>query len=403
MAARRAKIALVRRAVLLLVLAAGCGRFGFGTHDERDGGGDVGGDGSTCSVKLGAGRQHMTAINDGFVRVWGYGMYGQIGDGQMMDRATPTTIALPDRVVHASAGRYETCVALANGRVSCWGEGDSGQLGDGNNTTSPTPVIVAKLTNAVEVAAAAIHACARLATGEVWCWGNGGSGRLGTGTQMGSLVPVQTLTITNAQRLIAGGSTSCVMLADNTLRCWGFNQYGGVGNNTMQDVLSPIEPMNIGAVRSVSSRDTTTCAARADGAVFCWGLNDRGQAGIGTTGGNVLVPTPVKTATVDLTGADEVGQGIEHGCARIGTAVWCWGRNDSGQLGDGTTGVGRPYAASVIGLPPVTQLGIGAWTSCAVDMNQAVWCWGMGSEGELGNGTTPVAQPTPLQSFDACR
>ena len=393
----------MRCAGLLLLLLASCGRFGFGAGDERDGGTDVGGDGSTCSVKLGAGRQHTIALfRDHTVRVWGYGMYGQIGDGQMQDRSSPTPVALPDLVVSVSGGRYETCVALANGRVSCWGEGTSGQLGDGNSTTSSTPVIAANLTNAVEVAAAAVHACALLEIGEVWCWGNGANGRLGTGNQLTSPVPVRTQNITTAKHLFAGGSTSCAILLDDTLRCWGYNQDGEVGNNTMTDVLSPVEPMNIGAVRWVSTRDVTTCGVRADGAVMCWGGNAVGQAGIGTTGGNVLVPTPVKTATGDLIGADEVGQGIEHGCARTGTSVSCWGRNQYGQLGDGLQGAGRPYAAPVVGLPPVVQIAIGAWTSCAVDTQNAVWCWGLGMNGELGGGAIVGAQPMPMQSFAAC-
>jgi len=353
---------------------------------------------------LGAGRQHTTAVfADGFVRVWGYGAYGQIGDGMMMDRETPTTIALPARVVHASGGRYETCVALETGQVRCWGEGDSGQLGDGNGMTSPTPVIAANLTTAVEVAAAALHSCARLANGEIWCWGAGAAGRLGTGNNNPSLVPVRTINISTAKRLIAGGSTSCAILADDTLRCWGYNQEGEVGNNTMTDATSPVEPLNLGAVRSVSMRDRTTCAARkTDGAVFCFGANDLGQAGVGAVSGNLLLPRAARTATGDLTGADEVGQGIQHGCARLGTTVWCWGRNPNGQLGDGSGTAGHAFATQVTGLPPVVSLGIGAYTSCAVDTQGAVWCWGLGMNGELGNGSFTAAQPSPVQAFAVC-
>lgn len=389
---------------MLLELAA-CGRVGFGTSnadvgDANDGGGDVP---PGCTVVLGAGRQHTAALfSDGAVRVWGYGAYGQIGDGQMVDRPAPTTIALPSRVVSAGGGRFETCAVLDTGTVYCWGEGTSGQLGDGNSTTSPSPVVVANLTDAVEVAPAAIHACARRATGEVSCWGDGTNGRLGTGDTTSSPVPVQTMGITTAKRLVAGGSTACAILADDTLRCWGYNQDGEVGNNTMTDALAPVEPLAIGTVRSVSTRDRTTCAARSDSAVLCWGANDLGQAGTGVIGANLLVPTSVKTTSGDLIGADEVGQGIAHGCARLGANVWCWGRNTNGQLGDGNVGAGRPYAAPVVGLPSITRIAIGAYTSCAVDTDQAVWCWGLGGNGELGNGQLLGNQPTPTLSFAAC-
>lgn len=388
----------------MLLLLAGCGRLGFDSL-ERDAGGGSGdsGDAATCTVRLGAGRQHTTAIfDDGTLRVWGYGAYGQIGDGQMMDRPTPTPVSLGDRVTSAAGGRFETCASLANGRAWCWGEGDSGQLGDGAGATSATPVQVANLTDVVEVAAAAVHACARLASGDVWCWGAGANGRLGTGGTASSDVPVKTAVVANAVRLATGGSTTCAIGAGDTLRCWGYNQTGGVGDGTTMDVVTPVEPMGIGAVRSVALRDTTTCAVQSGGDVYCWGSNNLGQAGTGTTSGSVVVPTPVRTATAPLTGADEVGQGIEHGCARLGTAVWCWGNNTSGQLGDGTTGGVRAYAAPVVGLPPVTQLGIGAYTSCAVDEARNVWCWGRGSNGELGNGLVTQTQPTPALSFAAC-
>jgi alpha-tubulin suppressor-like RCC1 family protein len=319
-------------------------------------------------------------------------------------RPSPYVLAMPARVVSATGGRWNSCAALETGEARCWGEGDSGQLGDGNSTTSGTPVSVIGLNDVVEVAVGAVHACARRAPGEVYCWGAGGSGRLGTGNTTSSSTPVQTVGISTAKRLVAGGSASCAILADDALLCWGYNQDGGVGVNTTTDVLMPVAPIGLTTVRSVSTRDVTSCAVRGDGAVMCFGGNASGQAGIGSVGGIVRVPTQVvKQDSSPLLGADEVGQGINHGCARLGTEVWCWGADDVGQLGDGAIdGTPRGYAARVLGLPPTYQLAIGAFTSCAVDAGAVVWCWGGGSAGELGDGTTTAARPVPQPAFDAC-
>ncbi|MGE5186499.1 MAG: hypothetical protein ACM31C_30795, partial [Acidobacteriota bacterium] len=123
------------------------------------------------------------------------------------------------------------------------------------------------------------------------------------------------------------------------------------------------------------------------------------------TGGNLLVPTAVlvgPTGSAQLTGADEVGQGIDFGCARLGTDVWCWGENTLGQLGDGTIGAGQPWATRVTGLPPVVQIGVAAYTTCALDTSNQVWCWGDGTHGELADGRTMVTAPSPVRAQLAC-
>jgi len=114
----------------------------------------------------------------------------------------------------------------------------------------------------------------------------------------------------------------------------------------------------------------------------------------------------VPTAVVDqngspLVGGDEVGQGIDFGCARTGTSVWCWGEDVVGQLGDGAGESSRSYAAPVTGLPPVTQIAVGAYSACALDTSMNVWCWGQGGQGELGDGTR-MGRPAPQISFAAC-
>jgi hypothetical protein len=139
-----------------------------------------------------------------------------------------------------------------------------------------------------------------------------------------------------------------------------------------------------------------------DGAVRCWGKNAVGQTGTGSAGANLLVPTPVVDAAMQpLMGGEEVGQGIDSGCARIGTDVWCWGDNSSGQLGDASPAAGHPYAVKVPGLPPIVQLGVAAYSACALAADGGVWCWGLGSDGELANGMTATKR-SPVLAFTAC-
>lgn len=395
------------RGALVCLLVAGC-RIHFDEQPVDDARGTdsvtEGEDAGVCGVQLAAGREHIAAIyDDGTLRLWGDNSSGQLGDGTTTNQPSPTLLAMPSPAISAAAGRWHSCAVLDTGQVRCWGMGDSGQIGNGSGVDEPLPVPVATITTAVEVAVAAIHACARLQSGEVYCWGAGGSGRLGTGGTASSTTPVQTMGITDARVLRAGGSTTCAILSDARLVCWGFNQQGGVGVGSMTDVLAPMQPIGLSSVRSVSTRDATTCAVRGDGAVLCFGANDTGQAGSDSGGANLLVPTAVvRQDGMPLVGADEVGQGINHGCARLGSDVWCWGSDLTGQLGDGSAGGINPYATQVSGLPPVTQLAIAAYASCAVDSGGGVWCWGAGPAGQLGDGTFTAVRATPQLSFDAC-
>jgi len=392
-------------------LACACGRYGFEQRSDALAGVDDGASDTTdtlpaCGFVLGAGRQHLSAVfPDGTARVWGDGAYGQIGDSFMQDRATPTTVTLPGRAVSVSAGRFETCAALESGEAYCWGEGDSGQLGDGNGVTSSNPVKVATITNVVELAAAALHVCARTGDGSVYCWGDGTAGRLGTGNMNPSLTPVQTLNISTATRLVAGGSVNCAILADGSPRCWGENMNGGIGNNSTADATTPTQPIGLATVRAVTARDYSACVVRGDGNVFCFGENNEGQCGTTPVGTDQLVPVQVvKSGSVPLTEALDVGLGIEHACALLADhTVWCWGRNQYGQLGTGGTSMTpQPFATQVPGLPDIVHIGVAAWTSCGLARDGVVWCWGYGPDGELGDGTFTAMQPTPKAVFTAC-
>ena len=134
---------------------------------------------------------------------------------------------------------------------------------------------------------------------------------------------------------------------------------------------------------TISGGSTFTCAVIDDGTARCWGDNDRGQLGDGTTGRH-LTPTTVS----GLLGAVAISAGSEHACALLDDAtVKCWGLNAWGELGDGTTMESHTPVA-VSGLSNATAILAAGEHSCALLSDGSVRCWGYNSEGELGDGTT---------------
>lgn len=130
-----------------------------------------------------------------------------------------------------------------------------------------------------------------------------------------------------------------------------------------------------------------------NGQVICWGLNASGQVGDGTNL-DQKVPVYVK----DLTGVQNLVAGSKHTCAlTIDGIVWCWGENSSGQLGNGKT-VNSSVPVMVVGLPEkVLTMTAGEEFTCVQLMNQEVWCWGKNDLGQLNDGTTKN-QLTPVKT-----
>src|SRR6185295_9678363 len=118
------------------------------------------------------------------------------------------------------------------------------------------------------------------------------------------------------------------------------------------------------------------------GEVWCWGRNDKGQLGTGTVGGSEDKPVEV----VGLAGpATMVAAGKNFSCAVIGsTGVECWGENNRGQLGRGTTGGNSGTRAFVSGLGAVISIDGGDEHACAVTTLNAAVCWGHNDKGQLG-------------------
>jgi alpha-tubulin suppressor-like RCC1 family protein len=335
-----------------------------------------------------AGFDFTCALGAGSVACWGSNAYGQIGDGNGSGtRLDPSpVVGLEAGVRSIDASAQHTCATMANNAVKCWGMNLSGELGDGTTLPRSTPVDVVGLGSAAQVARSGSgYSCALLDTGGIECWGTDFLGTLGNGMFQQSLAPVPVEGLTGALAIDASDTHACAVTSAHRAVCWGDNFYGQLGNAMTTQRLTPVDVVGIGAVDAVSMGFVHTCALTATSTVACWGNNYSGQLGDGTTVRR-LVPTAVTSLG---TGVQAVASGHHHSCAIDASgSVKCWGENQYGQLGDGTTNDHTtPVAVSVLG---VDNLAVAAgWShTCAITSAGGVKCWGDNGSGQLGDGST---------------
>lgn len=282
-----------------------------------------------------------------------------------------------------STGNGHTCAVL-DGSVQCWGDNDSGRLGINSTTDSLVPVPVPGLTGNVRVVDAGLYnTCALLVDG-VECWGRRTGYLPGTSD---ALAPVQVSGFGNGISAIALGVYHLCALVEGGVQCAGSNSYGQLGNGSSGgSSLAPVAVTGLsGRISAIASGRDYTCAV-SDQAARCWGANDVGQLGNGTTEKSSI---PVQVLGLE-SGVSAIGASTAsevHTCAVANHSVRCWGDNGFGQLGNGEK-TNSAQAVAVIELDgEVSALAVGGFHTCAL-VDGAVWCWGWNQDGQLGNGST---------------
>jgi len=376
-------------------------------------------------VSLSAGDSHACLVeSNGNTKCWGNSNEGRLGIGSSPSHALmPTSINKTNissfTHTQVAAGKDFTCLlgSTSNG-VTCWGGNSLFQLGRGGTATSdiytPSATVVQNLSNPVAIAASKSggHACAINSSGNVSCWGSGTQGQLGNNSNSDNSSSAVQVVLSNGSTALpyvrsvaVGGSHTCAALSYHAsytggIYCWGSNSNGQLGDNTttLRTTATPVAITNQGATTSsvwfsqVVAGQSHTCALRNDGAVFCWGRNVNGQLGDNSTTQR-NVPTQVNGLGAS-SGVVSLSAGNNHTCAlKSDHSVVCWGANDSGQLGDSSiTQRTTPATALSAASSTAVALSAGGRHTCVANFDGTAQCWGDGAYGKLGNNVNSTTE-----------
>jgi len=370
------------------------------------------------AIAVAAGYSHSCALTKtGGITCWGYNDVGMLGNGTTTESNTPVDVPGPAGGYTAiAAGFGATCAVTKAGDARCWGLDGYGQLGNGTTTSdrpNPTPVDVTGLTGRVtELAmgseAGSLHTCALTSAGGVMCWGYNASGQLGDGSTTDSSRPVAVSGLASgAMSITAGASSACATTKANGVECWGSNDHGQLGTGAAADSSTPVAVSGLRpGVIAVAAGGSHTCALTAAGGVKCWGANDSGQLGNGST---VNSRTPVDVTGL-TGGVIAIAAGGAHTCALTAAgSVKCWGANvfaggetatskpGGGQLGNGSM-LSSNNPVDVVGLTSgVVAIAAGGAQTCALTERLGLMCWGSAGHGEMTSpATTDSLIPVPV-------
>ena len=320
-----------------------------------------------------------------------WGGLGHNGDGAAGMVRVPSITGMGRPYTSATYGGTWGC-GIDAGAAYCWGTNNGfGFLGNGQASGNEfMPVAVSGGHTFSSITAAASHTCALTPAGAAWCWGAQFGGQLGDGVIAATnadfkTTPTQVLGGIAFASISAGGNHNCGLTAAGVAWCWGSNQFAQLGDGSKTNRAQPVQVSGGLTFASISAGERHTCAVTANGTGYCWGAFQY----VGDPNGSTD-----KTAPAVIPGGMQFSQifaGKSHSCAiTTAGAAYCWGGNFYGQIGNGASGSSttvRPLTA-VSGGHTFSRIAAGDNVSCGVTTANALYCWGYNNYGLLGDGTT---------------
>ncbi len=341
------------------------------------------------AVAVAAGKQHALALlNTEAVQAWGRNDSGQ----------APNPFAFGGTsAIGVSAGGKSSLVVLNGGSVASVGRNIEGQHGDGAIQVEVLPVN--KFASQYrQVLVGDRHTLAIDQNFKLWAWGDNSVGQLGDGTITNSSVPVSitpdTVGATRWSKVAVSVNNSAAIDENGNLYIWGANNSGQFGNGSTAAGLSPVRVS--GSWADVALGAGHVLAIKTTGQLFAWGDNMNAQLGFPkptASQSTQLVPKQVGSAT----DWSKVAAGSNHSLGLRGTALWGWGQNILGQLGNGSnTDASAPVR---IGASSWSTISVGGQTSAGISAGK-LYVWGNNDKGQLGDGGTQPSNAPKLFKGD---
>ena len=346
-------------------------------------------------------------ISNSGVYTWGDGASGGLGNGSTTSRSSPGTIINSSNNWRsiAAGGSVSSVFTVAgiktDGTLWTWGSSTNGALGTSSADRSSPGTVAGGGTNWKTISVGAAFMVGVKTDGTLWTWGSGQGGTLGNGSTVGRSSPG---TVsgggTNWLTAVCGTNHTLALKTDGTLWVWGQQTSSRqLGDGTITNKLSPVTTLGGGTNwTQVAVGTVHSLAIKSDGTLWTWGSNVGGECGIG---GTTIRSSP---GTVSGGGTDwkQVAGGVNFSAAiKTDGTLWTWGRNATGQLGDGTT-TNRSSPVTVAGggttwkFVTISRTGstVQAGAAAAIKTDGTLWTWGINDSGQLGDGAT-IAKSSP--------
>ncbi len=284
----------------------------------------------------------------------------------------------------------------SEGVVGSLAGGGADAASDGSSPSAEGGLAEPLTPSSTTIAAGGSSTCVKTSTGNVKCWGENGSGSLGIGDTdpPTSATPVSPTPLGKVRFVTGGERAQCALAENGKVYCWGDIFIGDFNGQTIDHLPAP-SPFSIeasGEIASVAVGRYFTCLLGTAGDVRCFGLNDKGQLGIGSTEKKYL-PTTVNGFDTPVTSISASMGGLFVCATTHAGSVYCWGDNTSGQIGPEKGLVMAPR--KIEGLADrAAQVVSGGAHACARLYGGTVQCWGAGERGQLGTGAkTSTSSP----------
>lgn len=395
------------------------------------------------ATKVSAGVYHTCALlDDGNVKCWGRNNYGQLGlgntttlgdeGGEMGDTLAYVNLGTSKTAIDIEVQAYSSCAILNDNTVKCWGHNSYGSLGIGSTVTTGDagsemgdvliPVNLGVGRTATKLYGGLYQMCAKLDNADVKCWGRNNNAQLGQGhlfdigksaLSLGNNLSAMNLSSTGSiLNLQANEYSACAVLSNNTLKCFGADFYGSRGTgssiigDSSADMGANLLTLNTGSnnpFKLIKSELYVTCGQTTDNKLACWGYAGEGSraSGNNTNRGYLTDHWGDNIEFIDFGAGLTVKTfdvGYRGGCAILSNdSLACWGRNENGAGGHGTTAdkggsaaqIGDNFLFTDLGnVSTPVEVSRNMYNTCVRFASGQLKCWGNGTYGQNGIGNT---------------